>query len=161
MYQEQIAVAVTADLDLIEGRDKCGAFTNPPDNIKVLVGLVRETLGWGTGFADLNSWGGLEAHNMVVYGYDECRDLAVIQISRSWKKRGARFMTNSTAYALVGLVSDYLYSHPLASSPRRNPRLHSMEPKEVVRWAEVKIFGATIASLDSVIWQGDIFKIAL
>lgn len=138
-------------------RDGYGAIPSYPAGIKALVNKVRDAAGWETGITnDGFRRGGFESRNIDVYGYDESRNLAVVQIRRAWRKKASWFTEISKVYALVGIDDGQVFSHPLIASPRRNRRLDSMSPEDVVRWAESKIFGIPVAKLGTIIRQGDI-----
>ncbi len=138
-------------------RNGYDAIITVPDPIKDLVKRVREAAGWETGITSAGTGkGGYEARSIDVYGYDISRSLAVIQIRRAWKKKASWFTEVSKAYALVGIDEGQIFSHPLTSSPRRNPHLRDLTPEEVVTWAESKIFGVPVSKLHTIIRQGDI-----
>ncbi len=138
-------------------RDGYDAITNAPAQIKDLVEQVRKAAGWETGITSEGMRrGGFESRNIDVYGYDVTRKLAVIQIRRAWKKKDGWFTQVTKVYALVGLDEGQIFSHPMASSPRRNPHLLDMTPEDVVAWAESKIFGVPVSKLHTIIRQGDI-----
>ena len=137
--------------------DGYDAITNAPAQIKDLVEQVRKAAGWETGITSEGMRrGGFESRNIDVYGYDVTRKLAVIQIRRAWKKKDGWFTQVTKVYALVGLDEGQIFSHPLASSPRRNPNLDDMTPEEVVAWAESKIFGVPVNKLHTITRQGDV-----
>ncbi len=138
-------------------RDDYGAISNLPAKIKELVETVKKSAGWETGVtsAGMRS-GGYEARNIDVYGYDLNLNLAVIQIRRAWKKKESWFTQVTKVYSLVGIDEGQIFSHPLASSPRRNPNLDDMTPEEVVAWAESKIFGVPVNKLHTITRQGDV-----
>lgn len=138
-------------------RDAYDALVVYPAEIKALVEQVRKAAGWETGITSEGmKRGGYESRNIDIYGYDVSRNLAVIQIRRAWKKKAGWFTGVSKVYALVGMDGDQIFSHPLESSPRRNPHLRGMNPEDVVRWAESKIFGVPVTKLHMIIRQGDI-----
>lgn len=138
-------------------RDDFGALEYLPDEIKALVEMVKKSAGWETGVTSAGmKRGGYEARNIDVYGYDLSLDLAVIQIRRAWKKKESWFTQVTKVYALVGIDEGQVFSHPLASSPRRNPNLEDMTPEEVVYWAESKIFGVPVSKLYTITRQGDV-----
>ncbi|OCX71660.1 hypothetical protein A6M27_02680 [Acidithiobacillus thiooxidans] len=138
-------------------RDGYGAIRNLPTEIKELVETVKKSAGWETGVTSEGmKRGGFESRNIDVYGYDVAHNLAVIQIRRAWKKKESWYTEVSKAYALVGIDEGQVFSHPLASSPRRNPHLDDMAPEEVVAWAESKIFGVPVNKLHTITRQGDI-----
>lgn len=154
---ESYAVNTTPTVDVERDRydairDKC-----VPTLIDALVTQVQRAAGWETGITSEGmKRGGYEARSIDVYGFDVNRNLAVIQLRRSWKKKESWYTEVSKAYALVGNDDGQVFSHPLASSPRRNPNLRDMKPEEVVAWAESKIFGVKVEKLHTIIRQGDI-----
>lgn len=147
----------------IASRPRRGAYdalVHLPTEIQNLVEQVKQSAGWETGVTSegMRS-GGYESRNIDVYGYDVTRNLSVIQIRRAWKKKASWFTQVSKVYALVGIDEGQIFSHPLASSPRRNPHLAEMSPEAVVEWAESKIFGVAVNKLHTIIRQGDIAMI--
>ena len=158
MYNSVYSVyGVDTKLLSLKTRDSYDAFMLYPGEIKSLVDEVKEAAGWETGITSegLGS-GGFESRNISVYGYDVARNLAVVQIRRAWKKKASWYTEISKLYALVGKDGGQIFSHPMTSSPRRNPHLRDMTPEDVVRWAESKIFGVPVSKLDTIIRQGDI-----
>jgi len=148
---------MNSNIIITKVRDEYGAITNLPSEILGLISKVKEAAGWEIGITSNGMRrGGYESRSIDVYGYDVERQLAVIQIRRAWKKKASWYVEVSKAYALVGIDDGQIFSHPLASSPRRNPNLCAMTPEDVVTWAEAKIFGIPVAKLPSVIRQGDI-----
>lgn len=140
-------------------RGEFGAISSAqiPDSIKNLLAQVSQQAGWKTGITSAGmAKGGYEARNIEVYGYDTDRDLAVIQIRRSWKKKTSWFPSVSKAYALIGSDDGQIFSHPLAASPCRNHHLSTLSPADVVQWAESKIFGVSLSELATMVRQGDI-----
>ncbi|MGC9216975.1 hypothetical protein [Acidithiobacillus sp.] len=135
-------------------RDGYGALVSYPAGVKALVEQVRDAV-WATGMRGC----GYESCSIEVYGYDEAHSLAVVKIYRAWRK-DASWATEteiSTVYAMVGITDDgQVFSHPMISSARCNPRLREMEPEAVVRWAESKIFGVPVDRLGTLIQRGDI-----
>lgn len=153
------AVYACTPIHSVQLRDEYGAITDIciPKGIHDLVSLVRQTAGWETGITSEGMRrGGYEARSIDVYGYDTARRLAVIQIRRTWKKKDGWFPQVSKSYALVGMDGEQIFSHPLDVSPRRNRRLPTMTPDDVVRWAEAKIFGVTEDRVADIIRQGDV-----
>jgi len=133
-------------------RDRYNAIYTLPQPVVDLLQQVQRTAGWETGIKSIRR--GYEARSIDVYGYDVSRQLAVVQIRRVWKSR--QYAEINKIYALVGIDEEQVFSHPLPFSPRRNPHLYKMDPADVVRWAESKIFGVPIETLDKIIRQGDI-----
>ena len=157
MYKDVSSYSVnTTSADVVK-RDAYDAIVNYPAEIKDLVAKVKDTAGWQTGITSEGmKRGGYESRNIDVYGYDVSRNLAVVQLRRAWKKKESWYTEVSKVYALVGKDDGQIFSHPLTSSPRRNPNLADMSPEEVVRWAESKIFGVPVNKLHTIIRQGDI-----
>jgi hypothetical protein len=157
MYKDTNTFANGETRKPIVRRDRYDAIVNAPQAILDLVKEVKHTAGWETGITSEGfRRGGYEARSIDIYGYDTARKLAVVQIRRAWKKKESWYTEVSKVYALVGMDEGQTFSHPLASSPRRNPNLRDMAPADVVRWAESKIFGVPVNKLDTIIRQGDI-----
>ena len=126
-----------------------------PVSIKGLVDQLATELGWTLGIKTAGR-SGYEAHNLDVFGFDVNRQLAVIQLRRAYKKKEGYYTQVEKSYTLVGIDDGQLFSHPLQSSPARNPNLHSQTAEDTVRWAEGKIFGVPVSRLDTIVRQGDI-----
>jgi len=137
-------------------KDKYNAIYNYPQPVADLLQQVQSAAGWETGIKSFWNGLGYEARSIEVYGYDVSRRLAVIQIRRRLKINSCQHRETNTIYTLVGVDEGQVFSHPLPSSPRRIHRLYTMDPADVVRWAESKIFGIPIAKLHTIIRQGDI-----
>ena len=137
-------------------RNGYGAITKDiPVSIKALVDQLATELGWTLGIQGVGK-SGYEAHNLDVFGYDVGRQLAVIQLRRAYKKKEGYYTQIEKAYILVGIDEAQLFSHPLQSSPARNPNLKTHTAEDTVRWAEGKIFGVPVSRLDTIVRQGDI-----
>lgn len=137
-------------------RDHYDAITNTPREVWQMIFAVQQAAGWETGFTEINRRGGFESRNIDVYGYDVTRDLAVVQIRRARRRNADSYTRVSKLYCLIGRDEGQLFSHPLPSSPRRNPNLWDMSPEDIVTWAESKIFGVPVDKLHTVIRQGDV-----
>ena len=138
-------------------RNADGSLADVPNAIVRLVEKVQEAAGWKTGKTTLGfKTGGYEARTIEIYGYDQRRRLAVIQLRREWKKKRHWYPLVNKAYALVGLDGGRIFSHQLPSSPRRNANLPEMTPGDVVLWAESKIFGVPVDRVCTIRRQGDV-----
>jgi hypothetical protein len=137
-------------------RNGYGAITNDiPVAIKALVDQLATELGWTLGIQKVGK-SGYAAHNLDVFGYDADRHLAIIQPRRAHKKKEGYYSQVEKAYMLVGIDDGQLFSHPLQSSPARNPNLKTHTAEDTVRWAEGKIFGVPVSRLDTIVRQGDV-----
>jgi hypothetical protein len=134
-----------------------GEVLGPPGETGQLVAAVKRAAGWSEGIERLNKRGGFEARSIDVYGYDVARDLAVVQLRRTYRKKDGYYMSIDKIYALVGRDEGQIFSHILDSSPRRLKDLKEKSPESVVRWAEKMIFGLkNEADVDEIKRQGDI-----
>jgi hypothetical protein len=122
-------------------RDGYGAIASLPDRVRKLVDAVKTSAGWQEGIESLNRRGGFEARSIDVYGYDEARNLAVVQLRRTYRRKSNYFAYITKVYALIGLDDGQLFSHVLENSPRRLRDLDQRSPESVVQWAEKMIFG--------------------
>ncbi len=138
-------------------RDAYGALISIPSEIRNLIDAVRYTAGWSVGIESLNKRGGYEARSIDVYGYDISRNLAVIQLRRTYQKARDRYPSIDKVYALVGRDDGQLFSHIIESSPRRQRNLGDRTPESLVQWAEKIIFGLkSEAETNAIKRQGDI-----
>ena len=153
---EAISASATPSAPVIK-RGRHDEITNPPAAVRKLVAAVKASAGWQEGIESLNSRGGFEARSIDVFGFDESRNLAVVQLRRSYKRKASHFMQVSKAYALIGIDDGQVFSHVLENSPRRLRDIAERSPESVVRWAEKMIFGLkNEADVDGIKRQGDI-----
>lgn len=138
-------------------RGRYGEIITIPDETTELLNAIKDAAGWKVGIEGLRRFGGFEARSIDVYGYDTARDLAVVQLRRTFRKNINKFMRISKVYALIGRDDGQLFSHVLESSPRRVWDLQWRTPESVVRWAEKIIFGLRSEDeVDAIKRQGDI-----
>lgn len=138
-------------------RDVYGAINgNTPSATKALYKNIVDLMGFRNGIRSLNRRGGYEARSMSIYGYDESRQLVVIQLRRVYLKREGYYRNVQKLYYLVGNDEGQLFSHLLPSSILKMKGLQQSTPQDVVRWAESKIFGVPLGKLSAIVRQGDI-----
>lgn len=160
MFDINTTTAEVVNIAATQGSVRRGAYDeiiDVPSAISDLVQAVRRSAGWTIGFEPSRRRGGYDARNIDVYGYDVPRNLAVVQLRRSFKRKEGYYTETSKVYALIGLSDGQLFSHVLHNSPRRLPDLRTRTPESVVRWAEKMIFGLkSEEDVASIKRQGDI-----
>jgi len=118
---------------LVTDAEKAGVYTR---------GIASDKKGRGT------------AVNVDVYGYDEEKRLAVVQV-RECRFGPGRFSQVRKDYYLLGYTeSGKAFGHPVDSPARSRKALAS--PEATVAWAEARIWHCAVEDLSEVVRQGDV-----
>jgi hypothetical protein len=119
-------------------------------SFRELIAQVKNAAGFEPGFAQSDEFEDAQ-RDIIAHGYDAQRNLAVIGIHKSWRKKGFPHAEIRRVYSLVGISDEgTIFGHEIPS------RMMGMGSPDVVRWAESKVFGLPVADLGKVIRKSHI-----
>jgi len=136
-------------------RNRYNALINNdlPAFVGALLTEVEQVGAWTTGIESDEEQRG-SAINTSIYGYDEARSLAVVQV-RECVFRPGRYNRVRKDYYLIGRTEKgNVFAHPVDSPARSKKALES--PEATVRWALCRIWDVRDQDLDDIERQGDV-----
>jgi hypothetical protein len=139
-------------------RNGYNALTHVPDWCRALMREAEVNQAWETGIVSDKKQRG-EAINADLYGYDESKALAVVQVRQAIFRPG-RFTKVRKDYYLIGHTeTSSFFAHPVESPARSKKALET--PESTVRFVLAKIWNCDVKDLDDIERQGDLAFVAV